>query len=72
MKITYLGHSAFEISGSKYNILIDPFLVMCPDYKPEGITDIFVTHAHGDHLGKQAQKLPLYLNLQITVPLKEL
>lgn len=51
MKITYLGHSAFEISGSKYNILIDPFLVMCPDYKPEGITDIFVTHAHGDHLG---------------------
>lgn len=47
MKITYLGHSAFEIN----NILVDPFLVMCPDYRPEGITDIFVTHAHGDHLG---------------------
>ncbi len=51
MKITYLGHSAFEIETKNGKILIDPFLVMCPDYKPEGITDIFVTHAHGDHLG---------------------
>ncbi len=51
MKLTYLGHSAFEIEKDKYKILIDPFLVMNPDYLPEGITDIFVTHAHGDHLG---------------------
>lgn len=52
MSIKYLGHSCFEIetkSGNK--ILIDPFLVCSPDYNPQGVTDIFVTHAHGDHLG---------------------
>jgi len=52
MGITYLGHSAFEIdfkTGQK--ILIDPFLVASPNYNPDGVTDIFVTHAHADHLG---------------------
>ena len=53
MKLTYLGHSAFEIEieskGAK--ILVDPYLVKSPSYNPFGVTDIFVTHAHGDHLG---------------------
>ncbi len=51
MKLTYLGHSAFEIEKGNCKILIDPFLVMSPDYALDGVTDIFVTHAHGDHLG---------------------
>ena len=51
MEIKYLGHSAFEIETGGKKILIDPFLVCVPDYKPENIYDIFVTHAHGDHLG---------------------
>ena len=51
MKITYLGHSAFEIKTDGAKILIDPFLVKSPNYNPGGVTDIFVTHAHGDHLG---------------------
>lgn len=51
MEIKYLGHSAFEIETTGKKILIDPFLVCVPDYKPENIYDIFVTHAHGDHLG---------------------
>ena len=51
MKITYLGHSCFEIETSNKKILIDPFLVMSPNYKPQNISDIFVTHGHGDHLG---------------------
>lgn len=51
MQITYLGHSAFEIKTEKGKILIDPFLVKCPDYDYSGTTDIFVTHGHGDHLG---------------------
>ncbi|MCQ2743596.1 MAG: metal-dependent hydrolase [bacterium] len=51
MKLTYLGHSAFEIVTKEHKILIDPFLVKCPNYNPDGVTDIFVTHAHGDHLG---------------------
>lgn len=51
MSIKYLGHSCFEIKTTNGNILIDPFLSINPEYKPEGITDIFLTHAHGDHLG---------------------
>lgn len=52
MGIKYLGHSCFEIETKGKKILIDPFLAANPNYKPEGIYDIFVTHAHGDHLGK--------------------
>lgn len=51
MQIQYLGHSAFEITTNGKKILIDPFLVCVPNYKPENICDIFVTHGHGDHLG---------------------
>ena len=51
MNIKYLGHSAFEIETNGKKILVDPFLVQVPNYKPENIYDIFVTHGHGDHLG---------------------
>lgn len=51
MQITYLGHSAFEIKTGNKKILIDPFLVMSPNYDYSNTTDIFVTHGHGDHLG---------------------
>lgn len=51
MDIQYLGHSAFEIITKDKKILIDPFLVCTPNYKPENIADIFVTHGHSDHLG---------------------
>ncbi len=52
MKLRYLGHSAFQIIGSK-NIIIDPFLSGNPLAAPlKGDPDlILVTHAHGDHLG---------------------
>ena len=59
MRLKYLGHSAFEISFLEHKILIDPFLIKCPDYNYSKTTDIFVTHGHGDHLGdsiKIAQK----------------
>ena len=51
MQITYLGHSAFEIKVNDKKILVDPFLVCSPNYDIKGVTDIFVTHGHGDHLG---------------------
>ena len=51
MGITYLGHSAFEIKIGDKKILIDPFLVKMPNYDYSDVTDIFVTHGHGDHLG---------------------
>lgn len=55
MKLKYLGHSAFEININNNKILIDPFLVKCPDYDYSNVTDIFVTHGHADHLGKAPQ-----------------
>ena len=51
MKITYLGHSAFEIKTNKDCIIIDPYLVCSPNYNYNDVTNIFVTHGHGDHLG---------------------
>jgi L-ascorbate metabolism protein UlaG (beta-lactamase superfamily) len=67
MKIKYLGHSAFEIEVENGKILIDPFLVRCPDYDYSGTTDIFVTHGHGDHLGK-APKIATDTGCLITAP----
>ena len=51
LQIKYLGHSAFEIIVQEKKILIDPFLVLSPGYDCDGVTDIFVTHGHADHLG---------------------
>lgn len=51
MKLTYLGHSAFEMVIKDRKVLIDPFLIKSPNYDIQGVTDIFVTHAHSDHLG---------------------
>ncbi|MFO7866005.1 MAG: metal-dependent hydrolase [Candidatus Aminicenantes bacterium] len=55
MDITWLGHSAVKIKGSK-TVYIDPFLSENPaaSLSPEDITEadvIVVTHDHADHLG---------------------
>ena len=55
MKVTWLGHSAVHVQGSK-TILVDPFLTGNPaaPYGPEAVESadlILVTHAHEDHLG---------------------
>ena len=65
MKLKYLGHSAFEISILDYKILIDPFLIKCPDYDYSKTTDIFVTHGHGDHVGESI-KISKETNATIT------
>lgn len=55
LEIKYLGHSAFKISNNRFSILIDPFISGNPNSKASesdlNVTDILVTHAHGDHLG---------------------
>lgn len=67
MKLKYLGHSAFEIITNNGVILIDPFLVKCPDFDFSKTTDIFVTHGHGDHLGK-APQIAIKTGALITAP----
>ncbi|MGN1125149.1 MAG: metal-dependent hydrolase [Candidatus Gastranaerophilaceae bacterium] len=51
--LIYLGHSGFEFDFNGYSIMIDPFLSINQDYdyREKNITDIFLTHAHADHLG---------------------
>jgi L-ascorbate metabolism protein UlaG (beta-lactamase superfamily) len=55
VKITYHGHSAFEIKSDKCNILIDPFITgnKHAKVKPGDLKAdyIILTHGHGDHLG---------------------
>ncbi|HJY62771.1 MAG TPA: metal-dependent hydrolase [Ignavibacteria bacterium] len=55
MKITYHGHSAFEIKSDKYNIVIDPFLNgnKHAKIKPSDVKCdyIVLSHGHGDHIG---------------------
>lgn len=55
MKITYHGHSCFEVEGAKGKVIIDPFLSGNPqaDIKPEDVKvdAVLLTHGHGDHLG---------------------
>ena len=55
MKITFLGHAAVLIEGSK-TVIIDPFLTGNPQATMSvndlpKIDFIVVTHGHGDHIG---------------------
>lgn len=61
MKVTYYGHSAFQIQGEGVNILFDPFIspnelakeINISEIKPELI---LITHGHQDHV---ADLLPI-------------
>ena len=54
MDLKYIGHSAFEFALKEKSILVDPYVSVNPNYNwhERNITDIFLTHAHGDHLGQ--------------------
>lgn len=55
VKLTYVGHAAWLIEGSK-KVVIDPFIQGNPQAKIS-VSDLYdvdyivVTHGHGDHLG---------------------
>ena len=55
LKFNYYGHACFQLDDGKYKILFDPFLTGNPQaaINPGDVkTDyVFVTHAHGDHIG---------------------
>lgn len=55
VKLTYHGHSVFEIKTKEYTLVIDPFFTGNANakIKPSDVKAdyIILTHAHGDHLG---------------------
>lgn len=57
LEIKYIGHSAFQISKEDKSLLVDPWVSINKNYNwhNEPITDIFVTHGHGDHLGNSIE-----------------
>ncbi len=66
MDIRYLGHSAFEFTNKDTQILVDPYLTIENyNWHERNITDIFLTHAHSDHLG-QAIEIAKEKNATIT------
>ena len=71
MDLKYIGHSAFEIKLANNSILVDPYVNHNEKYNwhDANITDIFVTHAHSDHLGQAIEiaKEMLKENIDINI-----
>jgi L-ascorbate metabolism protein UlaG (beta-lactamase superfamily) len=57
MQITWYGHSAFRLDFSNQAVLIDPFFTGNPAFVSDkasaikGVSQIVLTHGHGDHVG---------------------
>ena len=52
--ITWFGHSAFKISASDAQVIIDPFFAPSTGVSAAAAGDadiVLVTHDHGDHVG---------------------
>jgi L-ascorbate metabolism protein UlaG (beta-lactamase superfamily) len=69
MRLTYFGHSAFQIQTNGTTLLFDPFISGNPHTEGVARADdlnpdvILLTHAHADHWGirrvLRAEQMPL-------------
>ncbi len=55
--LKYIGHSAFVIKNDDKSVIIDPWVDRNENFNwhEEPITDIILTHGHGDHLGNAVE-----------------
>jgi L-ascorbate metabolism protein UlaG (beta-lactamase superfamily) len=76
LRITFLGHAAFKLSGAGVTVLIDPWLTnpsLTTPVEAVGPVDlILVTHGHGDHVGEtvalaRAYKAPVVAIHELSV-----
>jgi L-ascorbate metabolism protein UlaG (beta-lactamase superfamily) len=55
IQVTWLSHSAFQLTIGEHKILIDPFLTGNPlaSASPDQVEADFIvlSHGHGDHVG---------------------
>lgn len=55
LKLTYHGHSCFELEADGHRVIVDPFLTGNTHAKlPPGevkVSAVLVSHGHGDHVG---------------------
>ena len=55
LKFNFIGHACFQLDDGKVKLLFDPFITGNPTAKVKAdeveADYVFVTHAHGDHVG---------------------
>ena len=74
LKLTYHGHSCFELEAGGHRVIVDPFLTGNAHAKRTPaevkVDAVLVSHGHGDHVGDaveiaKANRCPVVANFEI-------
>lgn len=72
LKFNFFGHACFQLDDGKYKVLFDPFFTGNPQtkVKPAEVKAdyLFLTHAHGDHIGDTDIIVERYDSTVIGIP----